>query len=108
MFILNVANRRSTPVGAKVNVSQICEQRDFFGSVEIYCGLAFVYYCILRQSSTLIVHFYFVQVFLYVLFITEKNQKVPAQEKSVDYSFAQELQRQHPSVAVILPFNPFR
>ena len=64
MFILSVANRRSTPVGAKVNVSQICEQRGFFGSVEIYCGLAFVYYCILRQLSTFIVHFYFLQVFL--------------------------------------------
>ena len=53
----------------------------FFGSVEIYCGLAFVYYCILRQLSTFIVHFYFLQVFLYVLFITEKNQKVPARGK---------------------------
>ena len=81
MFILSVANRRSTPVGAKVNVSQICEQRDFFGSVEIYCGLAFVYYCILRQLSTFIVHLNFLQVFLYVLFITEKNQKVPARGK---------------------------
>ena len=51
-------------------------------SVEIYCGLAFVYYCILRQLSTFIVHLNFLQVFLYVLFITEKNQKVPAHEKN--------------------------
>ena len=57
------------------------------GSVEIYCGLAFVYCCILRLSSTLIVYLDCIQVVLYVLFITEKNQKVPSPAKSVTTAF---------------------
>ena len=37
---------------------------------------------ILRFFSTFVVHLNFLQVFLYVHFITEKNQKVPAHGKS--------------------------
>ena len=46
----------------------------FTSKIGCFCLLA---NCIPRQFSTLIVHLYFLHVFLYVLFI-EKNQKVPS------------------------------
>ena len=57
------------------------------GSVEIYCGLAFAYYCILRQSSTFIVHLYFLQVFLSCPLVAPKDQKARHAESPVGLFF---------------------
>ena len=57
------------------------------GSVEIYCGLAFAYYCILRQSSTLIIHLYFSSSLSFMFFWRPKERKAPAPAKSVITAF---------------------
>ena len=78
----------------------------YLRSVEIYCGLAFVYYLILRQSSTLIVHLYFLQVFLSCPLVAPKDQRARHAESPVWLFFVQELPRQYPSVKEPLPLEP--
>ena len=47
-------------------------------------GIAFAHHYISRQSPTLIVHLYFLQVFLYVLFVAQKAPKTPGTGKDVN------------------------
>ena len=61
-----------------------------------------------RQSSTLIVHLYFLQVFLSQLFHrVKKLQKAPVTGKISHNSLLLTSRKRHPSVGCYLPTNPF-
>ena len=51
---------------------------------------------------------FFLQLFYHVLFVTEKNQKVPAQDKISRNVLLLASRKRHPSVGRYLPFNAGR
>ena len=69
--------------------------------------VAFALHLIQQLISTLIVHLYFLQVFLLCSFIAWKNQSARHAESPVGLFFVQELPRQYPSVKESLPLEPF-
>ena len=64
-------------------------------------GLAFAHHCILRQSSTLIVHLYFSSSLSFMFFWRPKERKAPAPAKSVITAFCSRVASDIPRLAVI-------
>ena len=71
-------------------------------------GIAFAHHYISRQSPTLIVHLYFLQVFLYVLFVAQKAPKTPGTGKISHNSLLLASHKRHPSAGCYLPQTAVR
>ena len=69
-------------------------------------GIAFAHHYISRQSPTLIVHLYFLQVFIYVLFVAQKAPKTPGTGKISHNSLLLASRKRHPSAGRALKRTP--